>query len=51
MLQYPDHLNPTIRKCLQHLDVLDVDQEVKQIVYMYLKKLEDNEKRNYPSEN
>ncbi|GAA0328312.1 hypothetical protein GCM10008967_18510 [Bacillus carboniphilus] len=32
-------LHPTIKKCLQHLDVLGADDKIKQIVYMYMEGL------------
>ena len=32
-------MHPTIRKCLQHLDVLEADNKTKQIVYMYMEAL------------
>ena len=35
--QQPIH--PTIRKCMQHLDVIQADDKTKQIVYMYMETL------------
>ncbi len=32
-------MHPTIRKCLQHLDVIQADDKTKQIVYMYMETL------------
>lgn len=32
-------IHPTIRKCLQHLDVIQADDKTKQIVYMYMETL------------
>ncbi|WP_181884640.1 hypothetical protein [Neobacillus piezotolerans] len=32
-------VHPTIRKCLQHLDIIEADDKVKQIVYMYMQSL------------
>lgn len=32
-------VHPTIRKCLKHLDVIQVDDKTKQIVYMYMETL------------
>lgn len=32
-------IHPTIRKCLQHLDVIKADDKTKQIVYMYMETL------------
>ncbi|SFA80313.1 MULTISPECIES: hypothetical protein [unclassified Bacillus (in: firmicutes)] len=32
-------MHPTIRKCLQHLEILDADDKTKQIVYMYMESL------------
>ncbi|WP_156319869.1 hypothetical protein [Bacillus sp. FJAT-18017] len=33
-------VHPTIRKCLQHLDILEADDKIKQIVYMYMESLQ-----------
>ncbi|WP_158587627.1 hypothetical protein [Neobacillus notoginsengisoli] len=33
------HIHPIIRKCLQHLDIIEADDKVKQIVYMYMESL------------
>ncbi|HAQ06852.1 MAG TPA: hypothetical protein DCR24_04735 [Bacillus bacterium] len=32
-------IHPTIRKCLQHLDVIKADDKTKQVVYMYMETL------------
>lgn len=32
-------IHPTIRKCMQHLDVIKADDKTKQIVYMYMEAL------------
>lgn len=32
-------IHPTIRKCLQHLDVIKTDDKTKQLVYMYMETL------------
>ena len=32
-------IHPTIRKCMQHLDVIKADDKTKQIVYMYMETL------------
>ncbi|WP_156424419.1 hypothetical protein [Bacillus sp. FJAT-27445] len=32
-------VHPIIRKCLQHLDIIEADDKVKQIVYMYMQSL------------
>lgn len=32
-------IHPTIRKCMQHLDVIEADDKTKQIVYMYMETL------------
>ncbi|WP_210364699.1 hypothetical protein [Bacillus sp. REN3] len=32
-------VHPTIRKCLQHLDIIQADDQTKQIVYMYMETL------------
>lgn len=32
-------IHPTIRKCLQHLDIIKADDKTKQIVYMYMETL------------
>jgi hypothetical protein len=32
-------IHPTIRKCLQHLDVIKADDKTKQLVYMYMETL------------
>lgn len=32
-------IHPTIRKCLQHLDVIQADDKTKQLVYMYMETL------------
>lgn len=32
-------MHPTIRKCLQHLDIIKTDDRTKQIVYMYMETL------------
>ncbi|MBT2640335.1 MULTISPECIES: hypothetical protein [unclassified Bacillus (in: firmicutes)] len=32
-------IHPTIRKCMQHLDVIQADDKTKQIVYMYMETL------------
>lgn len=40
MINKPDApKNKSIKKCLDHLDVLEVDTKTKQIVYMYLEKI------------
>jgi hypothetical protein len=33
--------NPAIRKCLQHLDIIGASDKTKQIVYMYMKAMDD----------
>ncbi|MFD1707307.1 hypothetical protein ACFSCZ_11250 [Siminovitchia sediminis] len=38
-------MNPVIHKCMKHLDVIGVDDKTKQIVYMYMKTLEDELKK------
>lgn len=35
----PQH--PVIRKCMQHLDVIEASDKTKQIVYMYMKMMDD----------
>ncbi|WP_335378639.1 hypothetical protein [Bacillus sp. JJ1122] len=32
-------IHPTIRKCLQHLDIIKADDKTKQLVYMYMETL------------
>ncbi len=32
-------IHPTIRRCMQHLDVIQADDKTKQIVYMYMETL------------
>ena len=32
-------VHPTIKKCLQHLEIIEADDKVKQIVYMYMESL------------
>ncbi|WP_026584523.1 hypothetical protein [Bacillus sp. J33] len=32
-------IHPTIKKCLQHLDILQANDKTKQIVYMYMESL------------
>ncbi|HEY4553904.1 MAG TPA: hypothetical protein VIG80_11960 [Bacillaceae bacterium] len=32
--------HPVIRKCMQHLDVIEANDKTKQIVYMYLKAMD-----------
>lgn len=32
-------IHPTIRKCMQHLDIIKADDKTKQIVYMYMESL------------
>ncbi|MDP4163384.1 MAG: hypothetical protein Q8906_04270 [Bacillota bacterium] len=32
-------IHPTIRKCLQHLDIIEADEKTKQLVYMYMESL------------
>lgn len=32
-------IHPTVKKCLQHIDVLQTDDKTKQIVYMYMEAL------------
>jgi hypothetical protein len=32
-------IHPTIRKCMQHLDVIKADDKTKQIVYMYMESI------------
>ncbi|CEG29680.1 hypothetical protein [Bacillus sp. B-jedd] len=32
-------VHPTIRKCLQHLEIIEANDKVKQIVYMYMESL------------
>lgn len=46
-------MHPTIRKCLQHLEILDADDKTKQIVYMYMESLfkEISEVKVLPQEN
>ncbi|MBS4198503.1 hypothetical protein KHA93_02430 [Bacillus sp. FJAT-49732] len=34
-------IHPLVRKCMQHLDVIEANDKTKQIVYMYLKALDD----------
>ncbi len=36
-----DSTHPVLRKCMQHLDIIDADDKVKQIVYMYLKTMDE----------
>ncbi|GAM14660.1 hypothetical protein [Mesobacillus selenatarsenatis] len=38
-LQSQKPIHPTIRKCMQHLDVIKADDKTKQIVYMYMESL------------
>ncbi|MCJ8005883.1 hypothetical protein ACFFF5_05900 [Lederbergia wuyishanensis] len=33
--------HPIIRKCMQHLEVIEANDKTKQIVYMYLKAMDD----------
>ena len=33
--------DPVIRKCMQHLDIIQANDRTKQIVYMYLKTLDE----------
>ncbi|GIN19310.1 MAG TPA: hypothetical protein DEO65_09465 [Bacillus bacterium] len=33
--------NPVINKCMKHLEVIGADDKTRQIVYMYMKTLED----------
>ncbi|MCR2821096.1 hypothetical protein [Lederbergia panacisoli] len=33
--------HPVVRKCMQHLDVIEANDKTKQIVYMYLKAMDD----------
>lgn len=40
-----NHIHPTIRKCLKHLDVLGADPKLKQIVYMYMETLHQENKK------
>ncbi|WLR53995.1 hypothetical protein LC048_16040 [Mesobacillus subterraneus] len=32
-------IHPTMRKCMQHLDIIKADNKTKQIDYMYVKSL------------
>ncbi|WP_423409576.1 hypothetical protein AABM38_05995 [Heyndrickxia sp. MSNUG] len=32
-------IHPTIRKCLQHLEIIKADDKTKQLVYMYMETL------------
>ncbi|CAM4064025.1 hypothetical protein [Lederbergia lenta] len=33
--------HPVIRKCMQHLEVIEANDKTKQIVYMYMKTMDD----------
>ncbi|MBS4218145.1 hypothetical protein KHA96_07375 [Bacillus sp. FJAT-49711] len=33
--------HPIVRKCMQHLNVIEANDKTKQIVYMYLKAMDD----------
>ncbi|MBW8349619.1 hypothetical protein K0H71_09200 [Bacillus sp. IITD106] len=33
--------HPLVRKCMRHLDVIEANDKTKQIVYMYLKAMDD----------
>lgn len=33
--------HPVIRKCMQHLEIIEANDKTKQIVYMYLKAMDD----------
>ena len=33
--------HPVLRKCMQHLEIIDADDKIKQIVYMYLKTMDE----------
>lgn len=33
--------HPVIRKCMQHLEVIEATDKTKQIVYMYMKTMDD----------
>lgn len=33
--------HPVLRKCMQHLEIIDADDKTKQIVYMYLKTMDE----------
>lgn len=43
-------MNPVISKCLKHLEVIGADDKTKQIVYMYMKTLEDELMRSREKE-
>lgn len=34
-------MNPVISKCLKHLEIIGADDKTRQIVYMYMKTMED----------
>ncbi|MBD8003758.1 hypothetical protein [Bacillus norwichensis] len=34
-------MDPVIRKCMKHLEIIGADDKTRQIVYMYMKTLED----------
>ena len=33
--------HPVLRKCMQHLEIINADDKIKQIVYMYLKTMDE----------
>ncbi|WP_174730476.1 hypothetical protein [Mesobacillus harenae] len=39
-------VHPLIKKCLQHLEVIDANAKTKQIVYMYMRKLLQEQQQN-----
>ncbi|RST75146.1 hypothetical protein D4T97_007760 [Siminovitchia acidinfaciens] len=34
-------MNPVISKCMKHLEIIGADEKTRQIVYMYMKRMED----------
>ncbi|WP_157888225.1 hypothetical protein [Bacillus marinisedimentorum] len=44
-----EKIHPTINRCMEHLKVLEVDNKVRQVVYMYMESLY-RETENPPEE-
>ncbi|VEF48778.1 Uncharacterised protein [Bacillus freudenreichii] len=34
-------MKPVISKCMKHLEIIGADEKTRQIVYMYMKRMED----------